>query len=478
MKKDNIEDIYNELGAFSKEPPKELWDNIEARLHPKKKKRRLFILWSSGAAAILLLIGYVFTDSLDFNNKPVKDISDIEQPKVNDKINEPNIETIKIVEETEKNDIKEDSLLKAPNTIKELLKKETGKKQLSDRSELLNLKEKGREKGREKGNKEHNAIAKNDFRNKSSKNEEKSKNSIRYAQVNDKMKPNQDGKNNNLIPQKNESIANNKKEKEIASNDSISNTKEASPFVLIEELLAENKEENDSINLSKPTGLKWSVEVLGGLSNTASDASIQGTSVNTTSQNDFVYSLKVGYALSDRLVVKSGIGKNILGQEINNIKYTSSDISSASPNAQSIVNNQSILFLVSEESINDFTTTVEFTNEGDLQQQFDYVQIPLEFSYDVLRAQKFDVSLGVGGNINFLTNNRAFLDNEQIGESLGVDATIFGAMLNTNISYRIAKKTNLFLEPSYNYFDKPIDNNNQTFNNTQLRVLFGLRYKF
>jgi len=28
MKKDDIKDIYGDLEAFSKEPPKELWDNI------------------------------------------------------------------------------------------------------------------------------------------------------------------------------------------------------------------------------------------------------------------------------------------------------------------------------------------------------------------------------------------------------------------------------------------------------------------
>ena len=245
---------------------------------------------------------------------------------------------------------------------------------------------------------------------------------------------------------------------------------------MYEELVAENK--NDSIITTKVAGLKWSVEVLGGLANTASESSIQNTSVNTTSQNNFVYTLKVGYALSDRLVVKSGIGKNVLGQEINNIIYTGIGASLSVGDSQNIVNNQNILFLVSEESINDVSSFVEFTNEGTLQQQFDYIQVPLEFSYNVLRAQKFDISLGIGGNVNFLTDNRTYLDDEEIGESVGANAKIYGATMNSNISYSLAKKTILFFEPSYNYFEKPIDNDNQAFKNTQLRVLLGLRYKF
>ncbi len=78
MKNDNIEDIYSELKTFSKEPPKELWDNIEARLHPKKKRRGILWFWGSAAAILLLLLGYVLTDSAIDDNQPIDKVSDIE----------------------------------------------------------------------------------------------------------------------------------------------------------------------------------------------------------------------------------------------------------------------------------------------------------------------------------------------------------------------------------------------------------------
>lgn len=464
MKKDNIENLYSELEAFSKEPPKELWDKIEERLHPKKKKRGVIFFWSSAAAVLVMFLGYVFTNTLEPNSKPINKISDIEQPNANTTINELDNKTTKIVDVEDISGVSEDSLLEKSNLTKEPLNNVKNQNQITNRNERKEQKEEQKNGLFEKSisDKEENSNYNNSY----------SQNSIKEKEdkVNNKNHPN--------LQRKTKSVVNYKKEKLVTSNDSISKVKDVSLLGLPEKFLAKNENVSDSTITNKAASLKWSVEVLGGLSNTASEASIQGTPVNTTSQNNFVYTLKVGYSISDRLVVKSGIGKNILGQEINNIKYTNSDNALLGDNYQSIVNNQDILFLVSEESINDFSNVADITNKGTLLQQFDYIQVPLEFSYNLLRAQKFDVSIGVGGNINFLTNNRAFLDNQQIGESIGVNATIFGAMLNSNISYEITKKMNLFLEPSYNYFDKPIDNNNQTFNNTQLRVLFGLGYKF
>lgn len=467
MKKDRIEDVYGALGGFSKEPPKELWDKIEIILHPKKKKRRLFFLWGSAAAVLLVFVGYTIANAPDLNLKPVKGITDIENNKASDAISEKEIETTKKVDETFNNKITEDFLSEKHTTKEKLLNNIANQNQLSARSRLQNKEEVQKNSARPIIEKIINNTG------------EKSKYNRGYAQKS------KEEKNDALIKKdiavilnKNETTLNHKKEKLYARYDSISKLKDNALVDLSEGLMAVNKAVNDSVNPSAVTSLKWSVEVLGGLSNTASEASIQGASVNTSSQNDFVYTLKLGYSISDRLVVKSGIGKNVLGQEINNIRYASTDGSLLDTNFQNIVNNQSILFLVSQESINDFSTLAEVSNEGTLLQQFDYIQVPLEVSYTLLRAQKFDLSIGVGGNINFLTNNSAFLNNEQIGESLGVNATVFGATMNTNVSFELAKKTILFLEPSYNYFDKPIDNNNQTFSNNQLRVLFGLRYKF
>lgn len=458
MKKDNIEEIYSELEGYSIEPPEELWDGIEARLHPKKKKKRgLFFLWGSAAAVVVLLLAYLFNGVAEFNEKPIKEITDIEYRNDEDTLEESEVRK---TQRAKKTLLKVDSLLQVPNHTKELTKGLTSNKP-SEKSEILKKNE-------------HGITTKNS----ASKTEKLIVNAY-YSQ--------QRQKENSLTGLEKTALMSHLKHKPIkkpmngkwvVNIDAILKILEIPSSSLPKEPLALNLSSEDNIDIKTVASLKWSVEVLGGLSNTASESAIQGASVNTTSQNDFIYALKLGYSISDRLIVKSGIGKNILGQEVNNILYTSSDISLSSGTSQSIVSNQNLLIFNSQDSFQDGSSFEGPINQGDLQQQFDYIQLPLEMSYSLLKEPRYTMSLGIGGNINFLTNNRAFIDNEQIGESLGVSNTIFGATINSNVSYKLEKNMSLFVEPSYNYFEKPINNNNQAFQNTQLRVLFGLQYKF
>lgn len=460
MKRDRIEEVYSELKSFSKEPPKELWDNIEARLHPKKKRRVIFWFWGSAAAVLVLLFGFLLFKPVSKIDKPIDEpvnqVSDIEQKQLKNTTNKSESSSNNIKKEIVESEIGKDSIEKRTkdqlankdsssnnnkNQIVEDLKKQSFNKSLKNKSEVTNA-------------------------------------NNRYIQDNTE---DENDKNNEITPnllKNNKSLITDAKETAIVGLDSITKEKTDAKLDLYKELMAENSNEKDSVNTDVANSSKWSFEILGGLSNTASDASFQGTSINTSAQNDFVYSFKVGYALSDKLLIKTGVGKNSLGQQINNIAYASTDGSLASGGGQSIVSgDESLVFFGSSELANDATSFEEYSENGTLQQQLDYVQVPLEIFYKLLAKEKYEILMGVGGNVNFISNNKAYLNDEEIGESVGVNNTVFGAAVNTNVSYYLTKRTILFLEPSYNYFQKPIDNNAQNFKNTQLRVLFGLRFK-
>ncbi|WP_282042877.1 hypothetical protein [Winogradskyella flava] len=467
MKKDNIEEVYSELGAFSKEPPKELWGQIESRLHPKKKRRGIIWFWGSAAAILVLLLGYIMTDDLMPNNKSDIKVTDVEHAADDNAIDESETQTTKIDNTTVADDIKDGTVPKVADIEENSSIHNENQKQQSNSSELL-----------KKNQKEHQT-SKSIYDKKSYKKDEVASHNKSYAQniekeTNDKA----NNKEHPNLQKNNERLVQSDKDKVIASNDSISKNNEKPALDLAKELMAAAEDLSDSTSIEIIPSAKWSLEVLGGLSNMTSKGSIENTSVNTATQNDFIYALKVGYAISDRWMVKSGVGKNVLGQEINNVLYATSDVSLSENNGSVLVNNETISFLFSPGLANDFSTFEPGVDEGTLEQQLNYVQVPLEFSYALLKEQKYTVSLGVGGNVNFLTDNRAFLNGNQIGESLGVDSTIFGATINSNISYEFTKKMNLFLEPSYNYFEKPINTNNQNFKNAQFRALFGLQYRF
>ncbi|WP_299096984.1 hypothetical protein [uncultured Winogradskyella sp.] len=471
MKKDNIEEIYSDLKSFSKEPPKELWDNIEARLHPKKKRRVIFWLFGSAAAILVLLFGFLlFKPASGIENMPINEsvnkVSDVEknQPKNDAPKNElDSTNSNNAVAETKtSNDSTENGEINTNKALQNVVNKRSLAN--SDSSNAVDESSNSKKHKNELTNEhlsngsEVVSTKDNDFKNKD-KNESIGDNEL----IQD-------------LKQKNKSLIDDVKEVVIASVDSLTQEK-TEKLDLYKELVAENNVEKDSVKTDVIELSKWSVEVLGGLSSTASDASFQGTTVNTSAQNDFVYTFKVGYAITDKIVVKTGLGKNSLGQQVDNIAYASSDGSLSSGGGQSIVADESVVFFASPELINDSTSYNDFGENGTLQQQLDYLQVPLEVSYKLLTKEKYDILLGVGGNVNFISNNMAYLNGEEIGESKDVNNTVLGATLNTNFSYNLTKKTILFVEPSYNYFQKPIDNNAQNFKNTQFRILFGVQLK-
>ncbi|MDG4715403.1 hypothetical protein [Winogradskyella marincola] len=472
MKKDNIEEIYSDLKSFSKEPPKELWDNIEARLHPKKKRRVIFWLFGSAAAILVLLFGFLlFKPASGIENMPINEsvnkVSDVEknQPKNDAPKNElDSTNSNNAVAETKtSNDSTENREMNTNKALQNVVNKRSLAN--SDSSNAVDESSNSK-KHKNKLTNEHLSNGSevvstkdNDFKNKTKK---------------------EVIGNSNLIPdlkQKNKSLIDDTKEAVIASVDSLTQDKTDTKLDLYKELVAENSVEKDSVKTDVIERSKWSVEVLGGLSSTASDASFQGTTVNTSAQNDFVYTFKVGYAITDKIVVKTGLGKNSLGQQVDNIAYATQEGSLSSGGGQSIVADESVVFFASPELINDSTSYNDFGENGTLQQQLDYFQVPLEVSCKLLTKEKYDILLGVGVNVNFISNNMAYLNGEEIGESKDVNNTVFGATLNTNFSYNLTKKTILFVEPSYNYFQKPIDNNAQNFKNTQFRILFGVQLK-
>ena len=471
MKKDNIEEIYSDLKSFSKEPPKELWDNIEARLHPKKKRRVIFWLFGSAAAILVLLFGFLlFKPASDIENMPINEsvnkVSDVEknQPQNDAPKNElDSTNSNNAVAETKtSNDSTENREINTNKALQNVVNKRS----------LANSDSSNAVDESSNSNKHKNKLTNEHLSNGSevvSTKDNDFKNKAKNESIGD----------NELIPdlkQKNKSLIDDTKEAVIASVDSLTQEK-TEKLDLYKELVAENNVEKDSVKTDVIELSKWSVEVLGGLSSTASDASFQGTTVNTSAQNDFVYTFKVGYAITDKIVVKTGLGKNSLGQQVDNIAYASSDGALSSGVGQSIVADESVVFFASPELINDSTSYNDFGENGTLQQQLDYFQVPLEVFYKLLTKEKYDILLGVGGNVNFISNNMAYLNGEEIGESKDVNNTVLGATLNTNFSYNLTKKTILFVEPSYNYFQKPIDNNAQNFKNTQFRILFGVQLK-
>lgn len=460
MKKDNIEELYRNIKGYEKQPPEELWDNIEANLQPNKKRRGLIFWLGSAAAVLILLFSYVFYSGSTLHQNPKNKFTTTESATDKDSTDQ---KTKSLVENVNQ---KKDAEYEQDNTAPSQLKK--SKNQTSKSRTILT----------------HNQPILT----------VKTDNRAEVTNINTTRKSTVAGKTN--ISEEKQGVADIKQRdlyKQIAMNNDISGQQNIQQDASKNDTLAESEksnlkdiaeEETEEKTIEKKSSAKpsWLIDVSGGFANTTSESVIQSAAVQTSAQNNLVYNLKLGYALTERLVVKTGIGNNVLGQEVGNISFVSSENILNAGASQNLVNNDNFILLVSDESLesfnNDFATASGADiNQGSFSQQFNYLQIPLEFSYNLIKKEKFNIGLGFGGNINFLTDNTAFINEENIGENLNVNSTLLGATLLSNFSYDLNKNINIFVEPNYNYFQKPVDNANQDFRNMQFRFLFGIQYR-
>lgn len=474
MKKDHIEDLYGKLKGFEKQPPEELWDNIEAGLQPENK-RRGFLFWIASSAAVLLLfLGYIFYDNTTFNEKTYKESTTTENAEDKNSIDSKTTEPSEILNLKSKsinegqNPTKKNSLTEAEENAESDVKTKSISNLNTPKSSFTNITTKSTKRETLKYNQISSRIAKADTTPDHKKQNIEQKNLF-------ENKNNGFAQTFKITPTKN----NEGLENIVAKEDSLTRASEKS---LKDMALEDFEKEETNTRRKESSKLNWFIEVSGGISSTASESVIQNASVQTSAQNDVVYGLKFGYALSDKFTLKTGMGSNILGQTISNLGFISSENAFNADASQNIVNNENIVLLVSDESLQSLNNDVgEFSgldiSQGTFSQQFNYLQIPLEFSYTLFQKDKINIGLGFGGNINFLTDNNAFINNENIGENLNVNSTLLGASLLTNFSYNLNKSLNVFVEPNYNYFQKPVDNANQDFMNRQFRFLFGIQYK-
>lgn len=467
MKKDNIEDLYRKLKGFEKQPPENLWPTIEAGLQQKKKRGGLLFWIGSAAAVFLFLLGYIFYNTSKFNTKTNKTFTTTRPAQDKDSVDSKTALPYNIINQknsciVEEQNSSEKNNLTSPKEITESTVK-TSHISKSSKSSIANNTAKPTKSKTMNNTPLSNKITTINTPANYDKQNSEHKNTFKNG-VNQTPK--------DASTEKREGLAN-----IITQKDTLTKA--------IENALKDIALKDDEKSLTqqkKPKKPSWLIEISGGISNTASESAIQNTSVQTSAQNDLVYGLKLGYALSERLTLKTGVANNVLGQKISNIGYANSENALNADISQNIISNENILLLVSDESQdifnNDFSVVsgVEIS-QGSFRQQFNYLQIPLEFSYALFHREKFNIGLGFGGTINFLTDNKAYINDENIGENLNVNSTLFGASILNNFNYVLYKNMNVFIEPSINFFQKPVDNKNQSFSNTQFRLLFGFRYK-
>lgn len=201
------------------------------------------------------------------------------------------------------------------------------------------------------------------------------------------------------------------------------------------------------------------------------------------------YGVKVGYNLSNRLKVRSGINKlNLSYDTANVIVYNS--ITTNNSNTSSlrgidfIKDNKGQTFSVLNADnlvVQQVTNFISDNLNTALSQRISYIEIPLELEYALVN-KKFGINIIGGASTFFLNDNEVVSEianqKQKIGEANNINNISYSANIGLGIDYKFSDKLKFNLEPSFKY---QMDAYNETSGNFKpyiIGVYTGFSYKF
>ena len=200
------------------------------------------------------------------------------------------------------------------------------------------------------------------------------------------------------------------------------------------------------------------------------------------------YGINVGYAINDKLKVRSGINKLNLSYDTANVivyeNVTSTPSSSPLRNIDFIPTSQGqniSVLSANSLSVQQISSVINDDLNAALSQRLSYVEIPLELEYAVVK-QRFGLNL-IGGFSTFLLNNNevvAEVDNRKtkIGEANNINNVSFSANAGIGIDYKFSDAIKFNIEPTFKYQINAYSETSGNFKPYIIGVYTGISYKF
>lgn len=516
--KKHIDRLFQEkFKDFEVAPKEQVWKNIEHSLKPVEvKKTAVFPLWYkiAGVAAILALVFFVGNwFSGDFNETKVvhtdeETQTEVQQPIENDAespinaivIEENNRETTNQNRDEKNrkessgsfnntiktNNISEKQEVQAPIVSTEYEDKDVSKEKEAslvaseqvDEVDQTNMKQVSRSPQTEKvelvanstrPQKQKSILAKpdqNDFVDKQEKRQE-------GFVLNALDEPAEDSKTTTRTGEKTSLISN--KKKSLVEFASLKEQQEENPDSSTENAVAATSKWQIS-----PFAAPIYYSSFGG--GNAVDPSLAQN--NSTGGTTMAYGINFSYKVSDRLKIRSGVSQVSMNYHVNDIAFASAIQPSALKNV-AYNSTAASLEIVSKYNVvnktNSLLGTTNSLTSGTLNQQYGFIEVPLELEY-VLIDKKFGLSIIGGASTLFLNENDIAIKSRNgvtnIGEANNINQVSFSTNIGLGLGYDITKEFEISLEPMFKYQVNTFSENLNDFKPYYLGIYTGVSFKF
>ena len=517
----NIDRLFQEkLKDFEASPPKEAWDTIKKEIDSSNKKP-LFPLWLKIGTAATILVLLTITGINYFNSKPNNKIDTIvtsEEGTIkttspeeilienSNTENSQNITDENLITnvQTQKKNIqkKKTSIPVNPKKIK--IYSENSNKISSSNTKLIEDKNK---------NKKNSTYVVNTTRKPQLSH---SNNSIIATATNKDKKTEREKINSkenttdvvkHTINRSNHSVVvtDNKEKKVIEEKtstkkvDSDSNEEDIAEVLKNQnedsiEKLDDNLEEETKEETKEESVKKWSVATIAGPvffnSFSAKNSLIDESFIANGNQisNSLSAGIKVGYKLNKKLSLQSGIHVINVSSQTNDV-YARTTINPSYLGAVNYAPLAQLLNISATPPSNDVvlarsevSTNGSYTFEGVLNQEFGYIEVPIEAKYNFTEGKKIGLNLVGGFSTLFLSKNAIHYESEgftaKIGEANNLNNINFSGNIGIDVDYNINNQLNFNLSPMLKIQTNTFSSNSGNFKPYVIGVYTGLNYKF
>ena len=221
-------------------------------------------------------------------------------------------------------------------------------------------------------------------------------------------------------------------------------------------------------------------------------SSIDNQFVNNGKTGDInmSYGISGSYAINDKVKIRAGVNKVDLGYRTNdvmairdvngfNVTANHSNLKNINFNAQG--SNDHYMSSPSTKPESSAPQFVVSNAQGALEQQFGYIEVPLEVEYSILDS-KFGLNVIGGFSTLFLNNNNVYsvLDNQRslLGDANNINNTSYSANFGLGFNYNISNTLKLNLEPMFKYQINTFNNTSGDFRPYFIGVYSGFSFKF
>lgn len=194
------------------------------------------------------------------------------------------------------------------------------------------------------------------------------------------------------------------------------------------------------------------------------DPSFAGNQTN--SEVTMAYGVKVAYAVSEKIKIRSGINKVSMNYQTRDIAYNYAVASSSLSTINYGTGGENINIARNNASSspadvnndyleNGFASMVNMPREnGSLNQNFGYIEVPVEIEYNLI-DKKVGLKVIGGASSLFLDENSVSVNGQngsiELGESNNLESLSFTTNIGMGVDYQLNDKFKLNLEPTFKY---------------------------